>query len=249
MKQVSLKIATGLGDALVIRIYFDTVKHEYDQINISHITRLVNEYRNASPQYFKFLNDIGNLLFTEPPYTYSDNNYPIIHTLNVMTGLHTPPKTPTQLSNLLCRGNSLNIGEKYVVITTKIRGITKKAFYPKSIKLWKILRELSQKYKIVILGERIVEKNREYTINSSFIFGIYDQIIANIPPDRILDLTIPALGIEAPNVSQIQQDCLIHKEAEFCITYGLGGSLWMALASANKIIGYRDDQDKVTDSH
>src|ERR1700722_341314 len=220
-KKVALEIAAGIGDSLVVRIFFDAVKHEYDQIIISHSKSIVNQWRNGDPNYFRFLYDWGTLLFSENPFVYSDHAR-YIDVAKTLMGLGTKPKTPN-LHHLLCKGNSLNLGEEYIVLTTKIRCFNKKLFYPLSIKLWGTLKKLSQKYKVVVIGEREVEKSKEYQLNTSDIFGIYEQIITNIPNDRVVDLTVPALGITTPTLEKIQQDCLIMKEAKFVITFGIGG--------------------------
>lgn len=244
MRKLEFSICAGIGDNLLMRVFFDNARHNYDQIRITHNKSIVNFWRNGDPAYYKFLNEMGTLLFSEPPYIYDQGNYPPIdldsiaklaHNLNIM------PQKPS-IDHLLCRGNPLDLGEEYIVMTTKIRHIYKQFFYPNSIGLWNVLRELSERYKIVILGERDVERSKEYQIdaNAETTFGIYEQIIANLPSNRIVDLTVPALGITPPDLSKIQQDCLIMKGSKFVITLGIGGNLWLALCVA-KTIGFRND--------
>lgn len=245
MKKLSTSICLGLGDNIVARIIFDTVKHNYDQIRISHDKNIIQIYKNGDSNYMKFLKDIGNLLFTEPPYYFDSISYPAIHTFNTTKNLYIPGKP--NLEHKLCKGTPLNLGQEYIVITTKIRGMARKTFYPLSIKLWQTLRQLSTKYKIVILGEREVEKNIEYLGNPDLAYSIYDQIIANLPINCIIDLTIPALGNIAPTLSQIQQDGLIMRQAKFTITLGMGGNVWLAAGSGSQVIGFREDGDPATD--
>lgn len=240
MKKVSTSICLGLGDNIVARIIFDGAKHEYDMIRISHDKSIIRSHKNGDVAYLKFLQDIGNLLFTERPYYFDNGSHPQIHTLNTVKSVYVPYQP--NLQHLLCRGTTLNLGEEYIVMTTKIRGLSRKKFLPLSVQLWKTLRKLSNKYKIVILGEREVEKNIEYINLPDKIYGIYDQIISNLPEDRIVDLTIPALGIAAPNLVKIQQDALIMQQAKFTITLGLGGNVWLAVASG-QVIGCRDIDD------
>lgn len=245
MKQISTSICLGLGDNIVARMIFDTVKHKYDKIRISHDKNIIYHYKNGDTAYLNFLNKIGNLLFTEPPFSFETQSYPAIHTLNTVRTLYIP--SPPNLQYLLCKGQPLNLGEEYIVITTKIRGILRKNFYPLSIQLWDALRRLSTKYKIVVVGEREVEKNIEYRGNPDLAYGIYEQIIANLPSDRILDLTVPALGNVAPNLTKIKQDALIMQQAKFVVTLGMGGNVWLAAAAGNQVIGYREDGDPATD--
>ena len=155
------------------------------------------------------------------------------------------PQKPN-IDHLLCRGKLLDINEPYIILTTKIRGISKKSLDRLLPQFWKEMLVLSDKYKIVIMGEKIVEENKEYKGNADIIYSIYNQIIANLPANKIIDLTVPALGIQAPVVSKIQQDCLIMKHAKSIITFGIGGNLWLAAAVAN-VVGYREDRDRCTD--
>lgn len=245
MKTLAYEITVGIGDNLVMRVFLDTIKHNYDRISISHSREVMRIYRNNDPKYWKFLDDLGTLLFSEPPYVFTHDKNPPIHTMNTIRSLGITPRKPN-LDHLLCKGQSLNVGQEYIVLTTKARVFDRIKFLPQSVQLWATLKKLSEKYKIVILGEREVEQSKEYAPNKNTIFGIYEQIIANLPADRIIDLTIPALGITAPELTKIQQDCVIMKEAKFVITLGIGGNFWLAVSVANTI-GYRTDTDWVTD--
>ena len=248
MKKIDFTIAAGLGDNLVMRIFCDTVKHEYEEITFAHCQDILSAWRNNDPKYRDFLNETGNILFSEKPYKYVGIvKKPVSDTAGFLCRMSSPPKTPN-LSHLLCKGVSLNLGEEYIVITTKIRAIPKRLFLSISIKFWEVLQELSKRYKIVVLGEREIEMSKENFYNKDTLFGIYDQIIANIPDDRIVDLTVPALGITVPDWSKLYQDFLIMKEAKFVVTFGIGGNLWMAMSVAN-VIGFRNEivNDGVTD--
>jgi len=88
---------------------------------------------------------------------------------------------------------------------------------------------------------------KEYDVHQGSIFGIYEQIIANLPPDRVLNLTVPALGETVADLSAIQQDCLIMKEAKFVITIGVGGNFCLAGSTASMLIGFRADTLHFTD--
>jgi len=66
-------------------------------------------------------------------------------------------------------------------------------------------------------------------------------------PNNILDLTVPALGITAPNLIQIQQDCLIMNKAKLVITIGVGGGFCMATTVSN-VVGYRTDDDPIANA-
>jgi hypothetical protein len=247
MKKLEFKIACGLGDNIVLRMALDTVKHNYSQIRIAHNKDIVKDLRNSDPKYYKFLNDLGNLLFTEPPYIFDQGTYPEIYTYNTYKDLNIKIIEP-KLDHLLCKGVSLNLNTEYIVVTTRARSVLKTALLPLLTDFCKTLKLLSTKYKIVIMGERIIDNTLQKdrgTIHE--IFSIYEQIIANIPSECVIDLTVPALGVTSPTLSQMQRDCLIMKESKLVITFGIGGNVWMSAAVANTI-GFRTaDNNTITD--
>lgn len=245
-KKMAHKITIGLGDNLVIRVFFDSVKDQFSEIRIAHDKQIIKFYRNNDPVYCRFLEQLGKLLFSEPPYVFDHGNHPEINTYQTMSNLGTPIKNP-DLAHLLCKGNSLNLGEPYIVILTKVRVLSKNVLFPLLPSFWQTIRDLSRKYKIVILGEKVTELSKEYVNNQNTIYSIYEQIISNVPRERLLDLTVPALGVTSPTLDKIQQDCLIMKEAEAVVTFGIGGNFWMSMASANQTIGFRADDDRTTD--
>lgn len=242
-------IAQGIGDNIMAKCYADQVKDRYDQIYFTHHAPIVQKQKNNDPKYWQFLKELGLLFFSEKPYVYDRGQHPFRDAGGLISDFNITPVKPqhSQYKHLLCKGTPLNLEEEYIVITTKLRYFDKPTFYRLSPQLWKTLRKLSEKYKIVILGEREVEMCQDYLFHGeNQIYGIYEQIITNLPEDRVLDLTIPALGITSPKLSQIQQDCLIMSLAKFVITLGVGGNFCMAMATAN-IIGYRIDNEPVAD--
>jgi hypothetical protein len=257
MRILEVAIPTSLGEIIYIKHYLDSVKDQFSQIKINYGTGLWDsclhterpDWADRKKLWDKHLVDISNLFFSEPPYIVDrQGNFQFTDSEGVANGLGIVPQK-ADLGHLLCKGTSLNLGEEYIVLTTKIRYLHKKDFNAISSQLWATLTELSKKYKIVVLGERVVEMRREYELPQlkDVIFGIYDDIIANIPKERLLDLTVPALGETVSDLSQVQQDCLIMKEAKFVVTFGVGGNFAMSTATANMTIGFRGDNLKLTD--
>jgi hypothetical protein len=243
-------IAQGIGDNIMARSYADQVKNQYEKIYFTHHAPIVEQQKNNSPEYWKFLNELGILLFSDLPFIYNDGQHPFRSAEGLITDFNITPQKPQRsvYIPLLCKGNSLKLDQEYIVLTTKLRYFDKSTFYRLSPKLWKIIKELSKKYKIVVLGERVVEMCQDYKDHGeNQIYGIYEQIISNVPADKILDLTIPALGITSPTLTQIQQDCLIINGAKFTITLGVGGNFVMAMAVAN-MIGFRIDNEPIADT-
>jgi hypothetical protein len=254
MKTIEIGLPTSLGELIQIKYYLDQVKHNYNQINLSFQKSLwktclhteAPDWKQKEILWNKYLADIGQLFFSEKPYILTDKTYPLYDTPHLIKLINIVP-IKTEMSNFLCKGNSLNLEKDYIVITTKIRQMNKCIFYPLSIQFWQILKQLGKKYIIVILGERTVEMRKEYDTIKNEVFGIYEQIISNISEECLLDKTVCALGETSADLKDIQQDCLIMKEAKFVITFGVGGNFCMSTSVANMAIGFRTDTIKFTD--
>ena len=78
-RQLDIKIPIGLGDALLIKAMLDRFKHLYERINISFYTEYILAYRNGEQGNYKFLNDLAQLLFSEPPYNYIPEGHTARH--------------------------------------------------------------------------------------------------------------------------------------------------------------------------
>jgi len=245
MSILELIVPVGLGDLIHIKAMLDPIKSNYNQIKLSFHKDLVRVFHGDNPEYYKILDEFGELFFSEPPYLLTTlSGIQLTSPMQIATNnrimLHKP-----NLKHLLCKGNPLQLTDEYIVLTTKVRYLSRASFNEKAHSFWQTINLLSQKYKIVILGERVVEMNQEYIYHTAeYIYGIYDDIIHNIPSSKLIDLTIPALGINSSNLQQIQQDCLIMKNAKAVITLGVGGNFSMATAVANTI-GYREDQHDI----
>ena len=254
MLQINSNIPLALGDLINIKAFIDPVKNQYSSIKLTFHRSLLEEgvksnidgWLEKKQLWEKYLSDIGQLFFSESPYILDSGQHRFRDTMGIMQDFKIQPIKP-ELSHLLCKGTSLNLGKEYIVITTKVREMSRSTFYPLSINLWKTLNKLSEKYKIVILGERQVEMRREYKVLKDTVFSIYEQIISNIPNDRILDLTLPALGESVSSLSQIQQDCLIMNQAKLVITLGIGGNFVMSTAVSNMAIGFRNDNHSLAE--
>lgn len=246
MNVLRATIPIGLGDIIYVKAMFDAIPGRYSQVRLKFHREIIQSYK-FDPNYNQFLDEIGSLFFSEPPYVLTDEpGIPFYGLVSICQDNNIIPVRP-RLQHLLCKGQPLEVDEEYIVIVTKVRYLSRHLLDNKVMEMWKVINKLSTKYKVVILGEREVQMHLGYQeIGSNDVYSIYDSIKTNVPANRIIDLSIPALGISSPNLSQIQQDCLIMNKAKFVVTLGIGGSFCMATAVAN-VVGYREDQDSIAD--
>lgn len=246
-KQIGLDINVGIGDHLFVRVFLDRIRDQYDRIAITHSKPGMQFWHNNDPNRWEFLNKLSGIVFSEPPYVLVPNaRFAFYPNERIVKDLNKSPVIPN--IDGLCAGKSLDV-KNYVVITTKIRQYDYRTFEQDKIKLTPALQSLATRYNVVLLGEREVQKSREYAAecNKDFIFGIYDYLKAILPAERTIDLTIPALGITSSTFDQFRQDCLITKEARAVLTFGIGGNLWMSLCTAKHTLGLRRDAEWTTD--
>lgn len=245
MRNLAITIPIGLGDLIYIKAALDSIKNQFSQIKINFNKNIIKSV-GRDLEYCQFLDEIGQLFFTEAPYSLDDTTHTFCEYIRLYMDNKISPCKP-ELGHLLCKGVSLQIDGEYIVLTTKTRYFSRDIFDRHAQELWNTIKSLSKKYKIVILGEREVQMNIEYQYHGDkYIYSIYDDIKKNVDHNQLIDLTIPALGITSPTLSKIQQDCLIMKEAKFVITLGIGGNFCMATAVANTI-GYRVDDEPIAD--
>lgn len=248
MASLFLDINVGIGDYIFARAFIDGIKNKYDSINITLSKAGMQFWHNNDPLRWQFNIDLCNLIFNEPPYKFVITNsyWPFFPHERIVKELNNKPTKPDL--NCLCVGKSIDI-KNYIVITTKIRQFSKVAFEDLKDRLSPALQALNNKYKIVILGEREVEKTKEYEAecNREQVFGIYNYLISILNADQVIDLTVPVLGIAVSTIQKFQQDCLIMKEANAVITFGIGGNFWMAAGVAKKAIAFRADSEWATD--
>lgn len=239
-------VAVGIGDLIYIKAQLDSVKKNFNQIKLTFDNWVIDTYRQDKIEYRKFLNDFGRLLFNDPIYLLNSGNYKFRNQIDIYNDYGIFPVIP-DLKDVLPSGESLNIGEEYIVLNTKSRYFPLNVFHEIYSSFWSVIRDISQKYKIIILGEREVEENKEYKIHGkNNIYSIYFDIIKNIDNSKIIDMTVPALGVTTPKLEKIRQDSLIMKEAKFVINLGVGGSFCIASATSN-LICYRVDGDLAAD--
>jgi hypothetical protein len=236
-------LPVGLGDLIYAKALLEPVKHRFERINLTFNQHLLSTH---DANYPAFIDGLSKILFTGHPYRLIARNYPHIGATQIASIYGLTPQKP-DLGHLLCKGMPLNIGSEYIVLTTKIRWLKRHQYHEVRDRFFDLINRLGVKYKVVLLGEKVVERNEEYQHwGEDEIYGVYQDIVDRVHPDKLLDMTIPALGITSSDLTQFQQDCLIMQGAKIVITLGIGGNFSMATAVANTV-GYRRDGDELAD--
>lgn len=240
--EMRMRLNCGLGDIISVKAMLDPIKHKFKKIYISPNLDDIKIYREDRPDVRAFLLQMFRLLFSEPPYTVTeDQSYPQRYhiTLCLYEKIQAAKPDKIVFSKLLCSPvMPIEIKNNFVVVTTKVRGFKQGLYEPQKTLFQDMLKRMSDKYDIVIMGEKIVEMNYEYQKMESEgkgIYSIYDDVIACVPKERIIDLTYDRLGIEPPNIDKLKGDCAIMNKAVRTIGFGLGGNFALAAAVATPL--------------
>ena len=102
------------------------------------------------------------------------------------------------------------------------------------------MNKVANKYKIVIIGDKTLPNWREFKMFDD-IFVIYDDIIKNIPKEKLVDLTFDSL--DSGSLSHIQQDCVYMRDAVNNIIIGAAGCWWLAVVSGKITAYYEPNSD------
>lgn len=145
LKTFESQIPVSLGDNIMIRAALDAVKHEYSEIRISHYKHLIDREKVGNPAYYKFIKDLGRLLYSEPPFIFDDGNYTYRDQETILKEFSLTPQKPN-LRKEFCEGTPLDIKSKYIVLTTKVRYLNKTHYKEIYNDFWQTINALSNKY-------------------------------------------------------------------------------------------------------
>jgi len=247
-KVMNLDINVGLGDHLIVRFFLDQIKEQFQSIQVTHSRAAVSYWRNDDPAYWKFIHELGDIVFSEKPYQLIKQpiHFPFWPSERFFE-LGLKPKRPNIPGLIVNHNLTAAIAEPYIILTTKVREMRPEMFQEFLTQFKPVIESLSTRYNIVLLGEREVEKSKEYLVanNPIIIFSAYDAF-KNLVPNAI-DLTIPALGIKSSDIKQVQHDCYLMHHAKAVLTLGCGGNVWLSAVTSPLTLSLRDDSYKVTE--
>jgi hypothetical protein len=240
MNKIDVYIPLGIGDLINVRSMFDTKLFEYEKINIILSLNLLDQYKpDFKEQNIDFLLNLAKLIFNNEKYTVTASFWGSHMDIFDIKNKYKLGFSVPSLRNELCT-HEREIEEEYVVLTTKVRAASREHFLSKKQEFIDEIIALSKKYKIVLLGERVVEMNKEYQgLGHNSVFSIYEPIYSHIK-DVAIDKTIPALGVTIPELETLKRDCSIMRHAKKVITLGSGGNFSIASVVANAVCYFED---------
>ena len=229
-----LTVAVGLGDTIVLKSQLDQLS-KTKEVKISYSKDIIKTHIGINNDaYYNFIKEWGKLFFSSAPYIITDEQF-VFRTVEDLYFHEGLAPVATNYCDILCDPNYQNNLKNYIVVNTKMRLFKKSEYIKLKDRFFNILRDASEKYKVVILGERKLEYNEEYkTYGSELAYTIYDDILNSVPTNKILDMTVETLGNTVPSLDKIRKDCCILRDCKYSITIGYGGQFCLSMATANK---------------
>ena len=224
MGTFSIAIGPGIGDAIITKSLL--LNLQSNPINVEVYPSLLT---CRGPNYKSFIDEFDQTVFSESPFRFHTSS--IGAKFRSHWEMHEDGFKPSQISlaDRLCKGKS--IGGTYACLNMKVRLWDFDAFIKIADVFAKEILSLSKRVKLVLMGERTVEMNEEY-VHHKDIFSLYPLL----PSMNVLDLTVPALGIAAPSMVSLCQDCKYMAESRAAINVGYGGNSVLSAVVAPKTI-------------
>lgn len=248
--KIGFKINMGTGDLFIIKYVLDQVKHRFEKIYMIPNLELIKIYRNDTPEYYQYINDLMKLFFGESPYiivkelnepimVYTVDHGGVIATLYDLGLISTIESSMINYNNRKCFAQEKNILDfkNYIVISTKVRGVYKQKYDDNKVDFYNTINLLSNRYKIVLIGEQRIDANLEYSqeILKDTIFCLYEDFKKYV--NSFVDLTVSELA-NSPNIINLKKDCAIIMDAEAHICLGDGGNFYIGSSLCKKSISF-----------
>jgi hypothetical protein len=240
---------SGIGDVIIFLSWLYQTIGSKIPVYIDFNKDNINTWKESPDEYYNFLIDfaqyilpsdnfiiqrglIGNKVSVEEIFAY----YPAYFIDFKFMDLRHKVTAPMDLNK--------------ITINTKVRGLNRNGYNVVKKKFFDILNESEKEF--VILGEREIEYGKEYKLHGeNAIYSIYNDIIENLPKDKITDLTIPKLGITLPNLDTIKNDInIISKHKSIC--FGSSGIVSLCCCFAvdtRSCISSTESFSRFLDSH
>lgn len=230
MADYSICLPLALGEQLYARATLDTQR---DRLARVRVTLNWQQLEMRDHGYRDFGSQFAQLLFTSPPYEFvADGRFPYKTYCDLyQEGM--PPQLP-YFSELLCIPDAPIPDTPYLTLNTKVRFWGRPAFDFIREPFFSVLRQLSGRYPILLLGERKLARIGEYTHwGPDAIYSIYEDVIAEQIP--VLDRTFGAYDTAGFGLSRLRRDCSLMHHAVLNINFGIGGNTSLAIATGNTL--------------
>jgi hypothetical protein len=220
-------IPFGIGDLLLVNLLIEEqqLKDQYYFINL--YTLFQYEIKNTVTNIEFKLKLLSKLKANEKFVFYFDNNFTISLYCSNLLQYNDNYKALHKYFDF-----SNKMKEKYIIFHTKCRISGDFDYHNLKITLRNFCKKFKCKYKIIILGERIITNNIEVSIHN--ITTIYEELLCLKENNEILDLSQENIYDNLNFQNYLNDIKLIHNASDN-ILFGQGGQFCSCYIFANKL--------------
>jgi hypothetical protein len=222
---MNFKLTSGIGDAIVCKPFILTL-YQNEKIGIYLDKKQISLFRND--KFYSFNESFLKFIFYENFFEIHSNEIDL-NVQNVFDFRNEP--TIKKFENIDTSTDLKTINDEFIIINTKIRNI--EIIYYNEIKNQLIdeIGGLKNRYKIVLMGEKVVEPNRENEVHVGSIFSIYSDLKSLCD----YDYTIDGYGVSEPNFNLLKSAINFYDNAKYTLNFGSGGNVWISSLRGNTI--------------
>jgi hypothetical protein len=228
MKQFKLDVI-GIGDMISFASY--VVSSDENDYVVTLDKKSIAQYKQDQDAYWEFAKSFLSRVLSNKKITFTeDQNLPIFVINNEKFLLSSKNKDVCDHFKNVFLFKDSPLKFPYLVLSTKSRYYERASYEAQKYSFFSKINSLGMK--VVLLGEKEVEYNAEYTIwGNNQIYSIYNDAVSLIHPSLLIDMTVPLLGLSTPSVDNLFDDMLIAYHSKACINVGVGGFFCMSIFS------------------
>jgi hypothetical protein len=231
MKRLALKLPLAIGEQIYARASLDAVKHEYDEILVSLNWEQLNL---RAPGYRGFAEGFASRLFSEPPYRFDPSANPPYTTFEDLHKRGIRVRLPW-FPDILPAPETPIPKQPYVTLNTKVRFLGRPTLEAVTPRIFRELKVLADRYRILLLGERVLCRTGEYEHwGPEAIYSAHDHFSQGVP---VSDRTFCSFDTEGFSLARLRRDCALMRNARCNLLLGIGGPLALAL-SVGKVLAF-----------
>lgn len=228
---------SAIGDLL---IFISFLRDNYldTPINVDINRNSINTWREHPEEYYDFAQSVIEFIAPEN-ISFKKNLSGKIINIEQIKNMYLFNKKEFPLLDLRNKF-SLEKDTSSIVLTTKVRYL-KRIFFDKiKLDFFRLINNSDKN--LIVVGERILEYGKEYTIHGNqTIYSIYDDIIKEIKPEKIIDKTIAAAGITTPDFFHLLEDLKMISKYKV-LGFGIPGINFL-YSSITDFVGYCEPHD------
>ena len=230
--EFSFSTSSAIGE-LILSVHLLENDPRVEKVNMSFYNGFLKAYEGNEKEIMIFFKEFAKLLTQNCKKTFNitDTPYEYIAADGLCQYLNFTPSKKLDFPQLGYDEKPLKT--PYIVITSKIRSLSREEFEKIKYTHFENLKKLSKKYKIVLIGER--NRINLVGVKNSLNLCIYEDLKnSNI---SFIDKTFEMNG-RAPKLESIMVDFTYIKHSKALILLGNGGQYCAGLANGANVFSY-----------